>query len=129
MFAEAEANVSRQRKNVLISAHGFNFPSGHSEIEAVNFPLMNKIINAVRIFPGAKVDVNGHTDATGDDSTNQVLSRLRAEKVAKFLIDVNRFDPKHITYRGFGETRPVASNETSDGRAENRRVEIKIINK
>jgi len=72
--------------------------------------------------------VSGHTDATGDDATNQVLSKLRAEKVAKFLVEVGSYNANLITYRGFGETHPVASNETSEGRAENRRVEIKIIN-
>ncbi len=128
MFTPTEASVSRQRKNVLISAHGFKFFSGQSEIEAENFPLMNKIINAVRIFPEGHIEVSGHTDATGDDSTNQVLSRLRAEKVVKFLIEVGSIQPGFISFRGYGKTRPVASNDTREGRAENRRVEIRIIN-
>jgi len=128
MFTAEEANVLRQRRNVLISAHGFEFPSGKSEIEAVNFPLMNKIITAIYEFPGAKIEISGHTDSTGDDRTNQVLSEQRAQKVAKFLIDVGHVAPASITFRGFGESRPVASNETHEGRAENRRVEVKIIN-
>ena len=128
MFSPNEANVYRQRQNMLISAHGFQFPSVKSEIEANNFPLMNKIIKAINNFPGARIEVTGHTDATGADAINQVLSEKRAEKVASFLIEVGGIAPNLVTFRGFGETRPVASNETREGRAENRRVEIKIIN-
>jgi len=128
MFDDNEANVYRQRQNVLISAHGFNFPSGQSEIQADNFPLMNKIVRAIKTFPNARIEVNGHTDSTGNDNINQVLSEARAEKVAKFLNEVGEIVADHITSRGFGESRPVANNETQEGRAENRRVEIKIIN-
>ena len=118
----------RQRQNVLISAHGFYFPPGQSEIQTDNFPLMNKIIRAIDIFPNAKVEVTGHTDSTGAEKINQTLSQARAEKVGKFLSDVGGIATKRITARGYGESRPVASNETREGRAENRRVEIRIIN-
>lgn len=128
MFAEGEANVYRQRTNVLISAHGFQFPSGQSEIQANNFPLMNKIIRAIKTFPKAYIEVAGHTDSMGNDTNNQMLSESRAEKVAKFLNEVGEISSSRIMSRGFGETRPVATNETREGRAENRRVEIKIIN-
>jgi outer membrane protein OmpA-like peptidoglycan-associated protein len=128
MFDANEANVYRQRQNVLISAFGFQFPSGQSEIQTDNFPLMNKIIRAINIFPDARIEVIGHTDATGSDSINQAISEARAEKVGKFLTEVGEISSKRITTRGYGESRPVASNESPEGRAENRRVEIKIIN-
>jgi outer membrane protein OmpA-like peptidoglycan-associated protein len=128
MFTENEANVYRQRQNVLISAHGFQFPPGQSEIQANNFPLMNKIIRAINNFPKAYIEVAGHTDSMGDDLSNQLLSESRAEKVAKFLHEVGEIASNRIMSRGFGETRPVATNETREGRAENRRVEIRIIN-
>jgi outer membrane protein OmpA-like peptidoglycan-associated protein len=128
MFTANEANVFRKGQNVLISAQGFEFPSGQSEIQTVNFPLMNKIIRALRIFPSARIEVIGHTDSMGDDNANQALSNARAEKVAKFLVEVGEFSPDKIISRGFGESRPVATNETAAGRAENRRVEINIIN-
>ena len=128
MFTASEANVYRQGQNVLISAHGFQFPSGQSEIQAGNFPLMNKITRAIKTFPNARVEVTGHTDSSGADETNQVLSEARAEKVAKFLVDLGGVAAGNVVSRGYGESRPVASNETREGRAENRRVEIKIIN-
>jgi outer membrane protein OmpA-like peptidoglycan-associated protein len=127
MFNENEANVYRRRQNVLISAHGFQFPSGQSEIQTENFPLMNKIIRAIKIFPGARIEVAGHTDSVGSDAVNQNLSQARAEKVGKFLTEVGEIEPTRITTRGYGESRPVASNETTAGRAENRCVEIRII--
>lgn len=128
MFSPNEANVYRQRRNVLVSAHGFQFPSGQSEIQTDNFPLMNKIIQAIKTFPGARIEVTGHTDSMGDDTTNQVLSEARAEKVAKFLVEVGGFSSNQVNSRGFGESKPVATNETREGRAQNRRVEIAILN-
>jgi outer membrane protein OmpA-like peptidoglycan-associated protein len=128
MFTEKEANVYRQRQNVLISAYGFQFPSGQSEIQTVNFPLMNKIIRAINIFPGSRIEITGHTDSTGTDNINQQVSQARARNVGKFLTEVGEIAPDRITTRGYGESRPVASNKTAAGRAENRRVEIKIIN-
>lgn len=128
MFTEKEANVYRQRQNVLISAYGFQFPSGQSEIQTVNFPLMNKISRAINIFPGSRIEITGHTDSTGTDNINQQVSQARARNVGKFLTEVGEIAPDRITTRGYGESRPVASNKTAAGRAENRRVEIKIIN-
>ncbi len=128
MFTDKEAKVYRQRQNVLISAHGFIFPSGQSEIQTANFPLMNKIIRAIKIFPNARIEVTGHTDSTGADNINQSISEARAENVGKFLTEVGEIDSARIITRGYGESRPVASNGTAAGRAENRRVEIKIIN-
>ena len=128
LFTSDEANVYRQRRDVLVSVHGFQFYPGQSEIQTVNFPLMNKIIRAVKIFPNARIEVIGHTDSTGDDKVNQALSEARADKVAKFLVEVGDMPQDRITSLGYGESRPVASNETAEGRAENRRVEIKIIN-
>jgi outer membrane protein OmpA-like peptidoglycan-associated protein len=128
MFTKEEANVYLQRQNVLISAHGFQFPSGVSEIQTANFPLMNKIIRAIELFPKSRIEVSGHTDSTGADNINKSLSQARAEKVGKFLSEVGEIASSRITTTGYGETRPVASNKTAAGRAENRRVEIKIIN-
>ena len=89
---------------------------------------MNKIIRAIKIFPNSRIEITGHTDSTGSDNINQSISQARAEKVGKFLVEVGDLSKDRIKTSGFGESRPVASNETAEGRAENRRVEIKIIN-
>ena len=128
LFASSEANVYRKIDNVLISAHGFQFPSGKSEIESANFALLNKITAAIKEFPNSIVIVAGHTDGQGDDNSNKKLSQDRADKVVKFLVEVGGISAKRVTGTGYGEEKPVASNETVAGRAANRRVEILIDN-
>lgn len=128
LFNSKEAEVYRKGDNVLISARGFYFPSGGAEIIAQNFELLNKIISAIRQFPGSRLEISGHTDAIGDEDMNLPLSRKRAENIAKFLVEVGNIESDKITTRGYGESRPVASNETAEGRAKNRRIEMMIIN-
>lgn len=128
LFDESEAEVYRQVDDVLIRAHGFAFKPGNSEIDSSNFALLNKINEAIAKFENTKIVVSGHTDSTGSDEKNMTLSQERAEKVAQFLAQVGRISPQRIEHKGFGESRPVASNETVEGRASNRRVEILIKN-
>lgn len=128
LFTQNEAEVYRQTNDVLIRAHGFYFPSGKSEIESSNFALLNKITEAVNTFPHAKILVSGHTDNIGGDQLNLSLSEARAEKVALFLNQVGNIPMEKIEFQGYGKQKPVLSNETTEGRAANRRVEILIIN-
>lgn len=128
MFTPKEATVYRKLENVLISAHGFDFPSGQSEINTDNFVLLNKVIKVIGLFPGSLIQISGHTDSTGSSALNLKLSRERAANVAKFLNEVGEITRDRLSSEGFGSERPVASNETPDGRAENRRVEILIVN-
>jgi OOP family OmpA-OmpF porin len=129
LFLPAEATVYRQRENVLITAHGFDFPSGESEIKSNNFALCNKVIQAIALFPDSKIEISGHTDSTGSAQINEKVSADRAANVAKFLDKVGGIPKWRLSSKGFGKERPVASNETAEGRAENRRVEILIRNK
>lgn len=128
LFTPAEANVYRQGHNVLLELHAFNFPSGQSEIQSRNFALLDKIVTAIHSFPNPSVVVSGHTDAVGGNSVNLNLSQRRAETVASFLEKVGGFDKTRLTAIGYGESRPIASNETAEGRAINRRIEVLIIN-
>ena len=129
LFTPAEATVYQQRRNVLISAQGFHFPAGGSQIGTENFALMNKIIQAVNTFPDSHIEISGHTDSTGSAAVNKRLSQARAESVAKFLVDVGNVQPARIMVSGYGAEKPVASNATPQGRAANRRVEILIDNR
>lgn len=127
-FSSSEAEVYRQGNNVLIRSYGFNFPPGSSEIQSENFPLLKKMVVAIGQFPNSGVQVSGHTDNRGSDELNMNLSSQRAEKVASFLVEVGNINSSRVKSVGYGKTRPLASNETAEGRAENRRVEILIIN-
>ncbi len=128
LFDNQEADVYRQSNNVLIRAHGFFFPSGKSEIDAVNFSLLNKISESIKQFPNSKIVVSGHTDSLGSDELNMKLSEARAAKVAAFLNQVANIRQDRIESYGFGESKPVSNNETKAGRDANRRVEILIVN-
>ena len=129
MFTPAEALVYRQGHNVLLTTYGFDFAVGGSEISSDNYGLLNKIIQAIKTFDDPYVLVTGHTDSTGSEETNQALSQKRAETVASFLKKVGQIPDDRVNIEGDGESRPVASNETKEGRAKNRRIEILIINK
>lgn len=128
LFSPKEGNVYRQGHNVLLELHAFNFPSGRSEIQAENFALLDKIVTAIRSFPNPSVVVSGHTDSVGGNKVNLNLSQRRAETVASFLEKVSGIDKTRLTAIGYGEERPVASNETAAGRRSNRRIEVLIIN-
>lgn len=129
LFNSDEANVYREKDNILIRAHGFYFASGQSEIDSRNFSLLQKIASAIAQYPSAKIIVTGHTDAMGNDAKNLTLSKMRANKVMKFLNEIGRISLERLSSEGLGEEKPVASNEEKEGRTANRRVEILIVNK
>jgi len=128
LFDKTEARVYRKGDNVLISAQGFYFPSGGSEIESSNFGLLNKILSSIKQFPNARLEIDGHTDSVGSGDLNLRLSEKRAAKVASFISNVGHVPAERISHKGYGDTKPVASNKTKEGRTENRRIEVNIIN-
>lgn len=128
LFDAREASVYLQKQNVLIRAQGFYFPVGQSEIDSKNFLLLHKIAKAVSQYPNSTIFVTGHTDNTGQDRTNLNLSRDRATKVAKFLSEFGGIKTSRIRVSSHGESKPIESNDTPEGRAANRRVEILIRN-
>ncbi len=125
-FTADEARVYRQGDDVVISLMGIRFASGRSSIDAANVSLMNKVRDALALFPDTSVVVEGHTDANGTDSANLILSQDRADAVRTYLVSTFGIDAEKISSIGYGETRPVATNETADGRARNRRIDLII---
>jgi outer membrane protein OmpA-like peptidoglycan-associated protein len=87
---------------------------------------LQEVAQTLASYPQTYVDVLGHTDSVGSDSYNQTLSEQRARAVADYLT-ARGINPARIATRGYGETMPIASNETEQGRAQNRRVEVKIV--
>ena len=84
---------------------------------------LNQVAQSMNEYPNSLIDVYGHTDSTGSDAYNQTLSENRARTVANYLISQG-VSAARIRSQGFGETLPVASNDTEAGRMKNRRVEI-----
>jgi outer membrane protein OmpA-like peptidoglycan-associated protein len=87
---------------------------------------LDVLVNFLKNNPGIGVQISGHTDSIGSAEYNLTLSRNRAKAVVDYLIDQN-IAPQRLTYRGYGEQRPIAGNATEQGRALNRRTEVKIL--
>ena len=126
-FNADEAQIFTQGANVLVRPKGLVFASGSAQIEAQYFGLLRKVQDAIRVMPNSTVVVEGHTDSFGGDETNLTLSRDRAEAVREYLLaNMRDLLPADIEFVGYGESRPVANNETVEGRAKNRRIDLVI---
>lgn len=88
--------------------------------------ILDRLVAFLKENPDKKVELEGHTDAIGADQYNQGLSQRRAAAVKTYL-EKKGIDSKRIAARGFGKTKPIADNKTNDGRAKNRRVEVKVL--
>jgi OmpA-OmpF porin, OOP family len=117
------AKVVTTQKIVL---RGVNFDFDKANIRPDAVPILKEAANILKQNATLKVSVEGHTDAIGSDDYNMRLSLRRATAVKEFL-GREGVDESRLTTRGFGESQAVASNETEDGRAQNRRVELKVI--
>jgi outer membrane protein OmpA-like peptidoglycan-associated protein len=126
-FDPDEAQVLTQGQNILIRPIGLVFSSGSAQIETEYFSLLRKVQDAIRVFPDSLIVVEGHTDSFGGDATNLELSQLRAKAVREYLLaNMRDLPPADVESVGFGESRPVANNETVEGRAKNRRIDVVI---
>jgi len=126
LFMVNEGQVLKDGNDIILHLYGITFPSGKSTIEADNYDLLAKVQKSLREFPNAKIVVEGHTDSVGDKKVNELLSEERAKAVTKYLVSNNSIEEKAISSVGFGDSKPVASNKTPDGRSKNRRIDILI---
>ena len=126
MFHNEEARVFRQGNTIIMRLVGLQFDSGASQLKPANFDLLAKVEKAIDVFPRSELIIEGHTDSHGGDDLNQKLSQERAESVQQYMINAMRIPSYRLIATGYGETRPVASNETESGRQKNRRIDIVI---
>lgn len=126
MFTRDEASVLRRGEEIILRLIGLNFRVNRAEIEAKNFPLLTKVQNAVKVFPDSELVIEGHTDSFGTDAANLALSKKRADSVRQYLIANLNLQQNKVSAVGYGESRPVANNETPEGRTKNRRIDIII---
>ena len=126
MFSSQEARVFREGDTIILRLVGLSFDSGASQIRPENFDLLAKVEKAIDVFPRSELIIEGHTDAHGGDDSNQALSQQRAESVQQYMVNAMRIPTYRLIATGYGETRPVSSNETESGRARNRRIDIVI---
>ena len=129
-----EIDVDFTSQYVSLTLNGaLLFDSGTATIKKTTLPLLSKVGDILKMYDGKMIKIEGHTDnvppAAGEQySDNDILSMYRALNVANYIRDNTTLDPAHIKSSGRGSYVPIADNSTAEGRAKNRRVEIKIYN-
>ncbi|MCB0558581.1 MAG: OmpA family protein [Lewinellaceae bacterium] len=102
-----------------------NFEANSADLTKLSAYQLDDLADALNKYPNMAIELSGHTDNTGEPEFNQQLSEQRAQKVKSYLVDKG-ISESRLTALGFGSTRPVASNDTEDGRQQNRRTEFRI---
>ncbi|MDR2683904.1 MAG: OmpA family protein [Prevotellaceae bacterium] len=120
---ELKAEVKKIFKQAL---HGIQFETGKSSIKSSSNRILNQIVQIMKDNPDFQLEIGGHTDSIGSLEMNMDLSDRRAAAVKAYLAKQG-VEESRMTSQGFGSTQPVATNTTSAGRAENRRVEFTVI--
>jgi outer membrane protein OmpA-like peptidoglycan-associated protein len=125
-FSPDEAEVYKQGSNLVIRLRALEFSPATAIIKGEKFALLKKVEDVIQSIDKSSVIVEGHTDSTGGKNQNQKLSAKRAEAVKQYL-EVNSSD-KVVEFesKGFGYEKPLATNKTAEGRAQNRRVDVII---
>lgn len=119
-------DVIRDGNDLLLRMpSGITFAYDDASIQPQFRPTLDDVAKVLAEYPKTYIDVYGHTDSDGSDAYNQTLSERRATSVADYLTS-RGVQSARIATRGYGETQPIASNATAEGKAQNRRVEIKL---
>ena len=120
-----EIEARETERGLLVTLGDVLFQTGRSELQPVAAPRLDKLAGFLKQFPEKKLLIEGYTDSVGSHQLNQELSQRRAEAVKMGLVQ-RGVDPARMTIGGYGESFPVASNQTPDGRQLNRRVEVVV---
>lgn len=119
-------SVTRNGENITLNMPGnITFQTGSSDLNADFLKVLDSVGLVLKEYNKTLIVINGHTDNVGSDDSNQTLSQRRAESVGKYLSGRN-VSAERMVITGYGESRPVSSNDTPDGRSQNRRVELTL---
>jgi outer membrane protein OmpA-like peptidoglycan-associated protein len=119
-------SVTRSGDNIILNMPGnITFATGSADLNANFFGVLDSVALVLKEYDKTIIDVAGHTDSVGSDATNQALSERRAGTVGTYLRGKGVSDNRVATV-GYGKTHPIASNDTPDGRQQNRRVELTL---
>lgn len=121
---DVQLNKLKAGTKVILKNIFFDFDKATLRNESV--AELTRLVRIMNEYPNLKIEIGGHTDGKGSDDYNNRLSRDRAESVVNYLID-NGVDKSRLSFKGYGKAQPIASNDTEEGRQDNRRVEFKII--
>ena len=120
-------SVTRENDKIILNMPGhISFQSGSSRIKENFTPVLHSVAKVLNKYQNTSVEVSGHTDSQGSASSNQLLSEQRARGVARTLRNFG-VDGRRIEAHGYGESQPLDTNKTTQGRQRNRRVEITLM--
>lgn len=126
MFSKDQAEVYKQGHDLVIRLKAIRFPVGQSFILPANYELLSSVRAAVHTFGEPDVVIEGHTDSTGTAASNEQLSHQRANAVREYFVANGAVKPEKVLAIGYGSERPLSPNDTPEGRAINRRIDVII---
>jgi OOP family OmpA-OmpF porin len=116
----------KKQVNAVLLARKIDFAPSSASIEEASLGVIDSIAEILKECPETKFEIGGHTDSQGSEETNATLSQGRADSVLQALLDRRVLTAKMIS-KGYGEAQPIADNATEQGRAQNRRIEFRLI--
>jgi OOP family OmpA-OmpF porin len=123
--APVDPTVCQQLFSELLAKGKIRFESGRATIDPDSAGLLDRLIEIAMRCPTADIEIAGHTDADGEDAFNQALSEKRAQAVLDYLVKAG-LPASRFTATGYGSSQPVASNDTDEGKAQNRRIDFLV---
>src|SRR5467141_495940 len=123
--APVDATVCQQLFADLLAKGKIRFDSGRATIDPDSAGLLDRLVETALRCPATNIEIAGHTDADGEDAFNQALSEKRAQAVTDYLVKAG-LPANRFTAMGYGSTQPVASNDTDEGKAQNRRIDFVV---
>lgn len=106
--------------------NNLQFETGRATLKVESYQLLANLLEIMELKPDMKIEIAGHTDSDGDEATNMLLSEQRAKSVMNYLTSMGVSGSRIIT-KGYGETKPIADNTSSEGKSKNRRTEIRVL--
>jgi OOP family OmpA-OmpF porin len=123
--APVDPTVCQQLFSDLLAKGKIRFESGRATIDPDSAGLLDRLIETALRCPTAEIEIAGHTDADGEDALNQILSEKRAQAVVDYFVKQG-LPASRFTATGYGSTQPVATNDTDEGKAQNRRIDFLV---
>jgi OmpA-OmpF porin, OOP family len=120
-----ESTFEEVKLAIDLSAKKIKFASNADILIKNSYPELNRIAKILKTYSNYSLDINGYTDNVGNDEKNKVLSKNRAKRCYDYLV-LKGISKNRLTYQGFGKIQPITTNDTPEGRSENRRVEFKL---
>lgn len=123
-FIKIELKKLKEGTKVILKNIFFDYDK--ATLRPESYPELDRVVELLNQNPNLKVEISGHTDSKGSDEYNLKLSQLRAKSVVDYIISKG-IPANKLIAKGYGETQPIDTNETEEGRQNNRRVEFKVL--